>query len=106
MKVLFVISCIVLYWIIGRLYVEIVAFPMLGNPKDYDDLYRGFMAAYRIIYGKTKSKDAEDLDKVWGIKWKKVVVEIVASICSLALIYYMWCYMKRILIQLLLWLRG
>ena len=104
MKVLFVISCIVLYWIIGKIYFETMVLPMYGNPKDYDDLYRGIMAVYRAVG--MDIKELEQMDKDWGIKWRKIFTELIANICPLCLIYWIYCDMKQTLRQLLIWLRG
>lgn len=102
MKILFVMLCIVLYYILGRLYVEVFMWPMIGNPRDYNDLYRGMKSGLRMInnYGMETDWWIEQ-EKTFGHKWEKTWVIVAENIWALCLIRYVIIDMKNSLIWLL-----
>ena len=106
MKVLFILSCILLYLVLGRLYIELIFLPQLGDPKDYNDLYRGLKTIFRIM-GNNALDDKWwiDSEKEFGNKWAIVWVEFAEFIWSVMFVVFLWQDMKQSLIQLLHYLK-
>jgi len=106
MKILYIISCVLLYLILGRLYVELMVLPDLGNPKDYNDLYHGLKIGFRSIGVKTMDdKEWIDCEKEYGKLWTIIWVEVVACVWSLMLIVFIFQDIKLTLIQLINFLK-
>lgn len=101
MKILFIISCVLLYLILGRLYVELMVLPNLGNPKDYSDLYRGMMLYCRPIGNEWWTNSEKEYGKSWEIVWVKIIV----CVWSLMAIVFILVDMKLILVKLINFLK-
>lgn len=102
MKILFILLCIVLYYILGRLYVEVFMWPMLGNPRDYNDLYLGLKSGLRANNNYAMDSDWwTEQEKTFGCKWEKTWIIVAENIWALCLIGYVIIDMKNSLIWLL-----
>lgn len=106
MKILFIISCVLLYLILGRLYVELIFLQNLGNPKDYNDLYHGLMVALRIEGSKfIDDEEWINCEKEYGKLWVIIWVEFSVCLWSLIFIVFIFQDMKSTLIQLINFLK-
>lgn len=102
MMILFVLLCIVLYYILGRLYVEFFMWPNVGNPLDYNDLYRGLKSGLRLAGSHAMESDWWiEQEKTYGFEWAKIWVIICENIWAFCLIGYVIIDMKNSLIWLL-----
>lgn len=106
MKILFIISCVLLYLILGRLYAELIFLPNVGNPKDYNDLYHGLEILCKL--NGQNPFDEEwwtDYEKEYGKSWVIAWVEIAVCLWSLMLIVFIFIDMKQTLIRLINFLK-
>ncbi len=106
MKILFIISCVLLYLILGRLYVELIFLQNVGNPKDYNDLYHGLKVLLRIDGCKAiDDKEWINCEKEYGKSWVVIWVEIAVCLWSLIFIVIILVDMKSTLMQLINFLK-